>query len=97
MKFADIDPQRDEPPDEWIVEFGEKEAKRRYTIAKASWLSAKEAPIALSIAPKLVLGIASVRAKRNEVKNPVTINNIVGVQIPSPQEVDYPRLVVKSG
>lgn len=63
-RWADIDPTASEPPPEWVEELGGDKVAlaRRLRVAKAAWMSAKEAPVAIKVAQSVVVGIAKARA-----------------------------------
>lgn len=57
--FADLDlaeesPDREGPPRAWVKRYGKDRAWRRWRIARAANLPSKDAPVALTIAPKIV-------------------------------------------
>lgn len=49
-------------PEAWVAQLGPEEAEKRMRVAKASWMSAKEAPVALAIAKSVVVGITKALA-----------------------------------
>lgn len=56
MYFADIRPDENGefpkiPPPEWVAELGYEGAERRLTVAKAAWMSKKDAPVILAGSP----------------------------------------------
>lgn len=63
MKFAELDPgDLDTVPATWIAEYGKAEAIKRHRIARASWMNAKESPVALKMAQTTAIGITKARA-----------------------------------
>ena len=64
--FNAIDPQlkMEEDPvfKQWVEDFGDPEARRKYRVAAAGWLPSKEAPMAISEATKMAVGIIKARA-----------------------------------
>ncbi|MDX2253274.1 MAG: hypothetical protein NW202_13395 [Nitrospira sp.] len=81
-KFRDIDPRSDEIPPEWIEELGQKEASKRFRVAKAAWMSAKTAPVGISNARAIVSSI--VKARATEKAAPTNLNVGVAVNMPMP-------------
>lgn len=82
LKFADIDPERpNEVPEDWKEELkGDPEAlKRRQRVAKSGWMNAKEAPVALSIAKSVAMGISKARGLENSGDK---VLNVSIVQLP---------------
>jgi hypothetical protein len=80
--FAELDEKDlDKMPEGWIDSYGEKEAKKRHRIAKAGWMPNKEAPVALTLATKVLTGI--VRARATEKAGPKQLNiNMVSMTAP---------------
>lgn len=70
--FRDIDPDCEEPPEQWVTEVGPIEARKRLRIAKAAWLSAKEAPVALAVSKSITMGI--IKARATEKAGPRSLN-----------------------
>lgn len=83
--FAELDPEKfEEIPQHWIDELGEEAANRKHRLARAGWLPAKEAPVAITTATKIVTGI--VRARATEKAGPKSLNmNIVQLSAPLPE------------
>lgn len=74
-RWPEIDPSSKDVPPEWIQEFGGdlKRATETWRVARASWLSNKEAPVGLQNSVKLHIGLSSARAKRGNTV-PRTLN-----------------------
>jgi hypothetical protein len=70
--FRDIEPDCEEPPEQWVVELGAEQAKKRLRIAKAAWMSAKEAPVALAVSKSIAMGI--IKARATEKAGPRSLN-----------------------
>jgi hypothetical protein len=49
-RFREIPPDAKEPLPEWIAELGPTEAWKRFRVAQAAWMGAKDAPVGISIA-----------------------------------------------
>ena len=62
LHWEDIDPGAEGPPQAWIDEVGAEEASKRFRVARAAWLNAKEAPVGLNMARTTALGITKVRS-----------------------------------
>lgn len=58
LQFNQIDPKSEAPPDEWTILYGERGALERWRVAKAAWLSPKEAPIGIKVAKDIAVGIS---------------------------------------
>lgn len=57
LDFANIDPAQDEPPNEWVRQLGEKEAWRKFRLARAGWKPARELPSGVKIASTVVIEV----------------------------------------
>jgi len=62
LGFADIDADAEDPPDEWLRQYGTKEAHRRFRLAKAGWESSRNLPSGVKIATTLVTEIMKAKA-----------------------------------
>lgn len=91
MSFSEIDPASDVPPDRWIALYGIEEATRKLRIARAAWMSAKEAPVGLQIAHRQVLGIMKAKATEEAAPRTLAITLVQGA--PSPQ---FPEKVIET-
>ena len=96
LAFADYDFENmDEPSAELIAQYG-ADAGKRFRIAKASWMSAKEAPAALKIAAQ----IATAGMKAQAIKSALQPLNITFTQVivpPSPEKAEcFEARVVES-
>ena len=84
MAFSEIDPADEQPPKEWIAEFGEEGARRRMRVARASWMNAKEAPVGIKVAAQVAVGIMRANAQKNT--GPKVLNiAVVQMTAPLPQ------------
>ena len=91
-KFADIDPDAKEPPQEWIDEMGPEKAIKCLRVAKAAWLGSKESPMALKLASTTVASVMKARATRDHKEAPRF--NVAVVQLPAAAPVEFPKLKV---
>lgn len=64
MKFAEIDDSGN-PPEEWVEQYGEKEARIRYKLAVAGSMNVSEAPFALKMATQTMVAVLKARASRS--------------------------------
>lgn len=60
--FAQLGPDAEAPPEEWVRELGEKAAWTKFRVAKAAWMCQSEAPVGLKLAQATAIGIMRVRA-----------------------------------
>jgi hypothetical protein len=108
MKFAEVDPSRppDELPGAWLDEIAHLEIgsiehadaaeqlKKRHRVAKAGWLSAKEAPVALAIAKSVLVG--AMKAKAMAGNAPKTLNlTMVSISAPGQVIQAFPEKEIK--
>lgn len=61
LAFGDITPDQETCPAEWVEKLGRRAAEKKFRLAKAAWLNAKEAPVGLRMAQATAIGIARVR------------------------------------
>lgn len=92
LRFKEIGPDSKEPPVAWVEELGPQKAMERFRVAMAAWMSAKEAPVALSIAKSLAVGIVKARATE---KGGARTLNMTMVQMNMPQ-VNWEEIEVDS-
>lgn len=91
LAFQEIDPEQASPPLAWVEELGPKAAERRLRLAKAAWMSAKDAPVGLKVAKDMAAGI--IRARSAEQAAP---RLAVAVQVVT-SSAQYPSIEVDSG
>jgi hypothetical protein len=73
MAFADIEPGATECPEEWIEQFGEEEARRRFRIAQYAQMSHKEAPFALDMATKMAVALGRCKLDKKAPQGQINI------------------------
>lgn len=100
MRFADIDPENpDETPEAWLDELASgavtrEQIEKRKRIAKAAWLSAKEAPVAFAIASKVLVG--AMKAKAMAGAAPKSLNlTLVSISAPGQTIQAFPEKEIK--
>lgn len=64
LHFADIDPEDEAPPQEWIDKLGEAKAMRRFRLAQWALLPEAKAPVGMKNAVKIANGMAKANAAR---------------------------------
>lgn len=89
LAFIDIDPADELPPADWIVELGQKEALKKWRVARAAWMNAKEAPVGIKIAKECVVGIS--KALGADAQAP-KILNMQAVQINLGPAPEFPKV-----
>lgn len=96
LHFADLDPdtmhEMDGPPDEWVLEVGEAEAKKRFRLAKAAWRANKDMPGGIKLAADFMA--AEMKARSEEKKAPAALN-VAFITLNQPQP-NFPRRIVES-
>lgn len=83
LRFREIEPDADGPPEVWVDEVGEEEAMRRFRMAKAAHMNAKQAPVGFSLAKATMVGITKARAAAGAGVR--TLNVGVSVVMPAPE------------
>jgi hypothetical protein len=76
-RFREIDPGAEAPPQAWIDELGPIDAWKRFRVAKAAWMGAKDAPVGISIAAKTVSNLSKARALRDSGARTLNIEKVV--------------------
>jgi hypothetical protein len=74
MAFADVPPDAEVPPEEWVTKYGQAGAERRLRIAKYGCLPSSSAPVALKAATTVAVG--AMRSILREGEPPETTVNI---------------------
>lgn len=90
--WADLDPELENPPEEWVDELGLAGARRRFRVARASCMSLKDAPIGISAAKGIVSSLAKARAVRDAGRGGLSLN--VTAVFPT-QVTVYEEIVVR--
>jgi len=85
--FAQLPPDAEGPPDEWIQDLGYKAAWTKFRVAKAAWMCQSEAPVGLKLAQATAIGIMRVRAADSANKNVAKPGTVILVQAPQTYEV----------
>lgn len=84
MHFSEIDQDCTKPPDEWVQKLGARRAEQRLRIARASWMSPKEAPVGIMVA-KAFAGMA-IRAQAIQASGTPTLNvAVLQMSAPMPE------------
>lgn len=73
LRFAEIDPSQEDPPEEWIEEMGEDQARKALRVARYANLPHKDVPAGLDIAHKVFTGITKAKLDKTEEKRPINI------------------------
>lgn len=81
LSFREVTHDQKDPPQAWIDELGEEEARKKLNVAKAAWLPPSLAPAGPTLAARMSVGIA--RGRNYRVK--MTQNNLnVKIALPAP-------------
>jgi hypothetical protein len=91
LLFRDIDPSSDVIPGAWVRDLGLEEAQKRFRLAKAAWMNAKEAPVGIKIAKELVTGIAKARSREQAGPRVLNLTKVV-IQTGAPS---FPEMEVE--
>lgn len=87
LSWSEVEAAQQEPPVDWIAEYGPSEARQRLNVAKAAWMPKSLAPIGIDLSVKVMVGIAKARGARV-----TTQHNQLNVQIclPPPTSKEHP-------
>jgi hypothetical protein len=87
LSFREVTHDQIDPPEAWVTELGEEEARKKFNLAKSGWLPASVSPVAFKYALAAMNGIAKGRAWRVK----VTQNNLnVKIALPAPTTTAHP-------
>lgn len=89
-RFREIDPSAEEPPESWVREVGLRKAQMRLRVAKAAWMSARDAPVALKTVTQLAVGILKVKSAERTAGSGKTFNAVVVNLVNEPMPA-YPK------
>ncbi len=94
LDFHLVSPSQQEPPPDWVAELGEEAARQRLAVAKAGWMPASIAPVAVTHAFRVVTGIARARRSDPRGSGPAEINVTLKLPVPTsaaqPGAPEYP-------
>jgi hypothetical protein len=89
LAFTEVEPDQQEPPEEWVQQFGYVAAKRRLIVAKAGYLRASEMPSAVKLAVMVRTSIS--RAYSQQHRGAGAMNQVnVKIALPAPTSVEHP-------
>lgn len=99
LDFHLVTPDQQEPPPEWVAEYGESAARQRLAVAKAGWMPQSVAPSAVGHAFRVVTGIAKARRQGPQSFGPAEINVTLKLPVPTsagqPGAPEYPSKEVE--
>lgn len=78
-RWTDVDPKQEEPPAAWVDELGLEGAQRRLRVARAAWMSPKEAPVGIKVAQTVAVGISRARATEGGGAQTLNVQTVVFV------------------
>jgi hypothetical protein len=93
ISFAEVDENELNIPEEWIEKYGEKEATRRFRIAKGAWKSTKEAPNGILVAMKVATSIVQARSTERAAPKALNVTWIQNNGVPPPA---YPEVIIEA-
>lgn len=91
MSFHEVTPHQQEPPPEWVEEFGPEGAKQRLAVAKTGWLPQSLAPNATKLATQVATGILRARGHRAAKVNN-TFNATINLPPPATRQAPGPEV-----
>lgn len=87
LDFHLVTPNQQDPPPEWVEQWGEQAARQRLAVAKSGWMPNSVKPSGADVAVRIVTGIARARGNR-QVTGPAEIN--VKLSLPAPTSATQP-------
>lgn len=86
IDFATVSPDTEEPPKEWVKQFGALGAAQRLAVAKTGWLPRGQTPSGIETASKMFAGISAARARRRDaVEAPRELPVVISIPAPTSQ------------
>lgn len=99
LDFHLVEPGQQDPPPEWVEEYGERAARQRLAVAKAGWMPNSLAPAAVQLASRIVTGIARARRTGPQSIGSAEINVTLKLPVPTsaaqPGAPEYPSKEVE--
>lgn len=87
LDFSTIRPDQEEPPPEWVAQYGQESAEMRLMLAKTAWAPKSLQPAGVDTAVRAMTAIS--RSKGHRVK--LTQNNLnVKIALPAPTSASHP-------
>lgn len=102
LRFAEVNPENPEMPSDWLDELSHmqmgseewhrasEELAKRHRVAKAGWMSAKEAPVALAIAKSVLVGAMKARAMAGAAPKSLNVT-LVSISAPDQPAPEFPE------
>ena len=85
-----ISPDQQEPPPEWVEQYGDVGARQRLAVARMGWLPASQQPSGVKLAGLFAIGSMRARAYRTGKQVPQNLN--VQINLPAPTSAAHPTL-----
>jgi len=86
IDFATVSPDTEEPPKEWVKQYGALGAAQRLAVAKTGWLPRGQTPSGIETASKMFAGISAARARRrDDVEAPRQLPVVISIPAPTSQ------------
>ena len=92
-KFHEVDADTKEPPRAWVEELGIEGALKRLRVARAAWMGAKDAPVALKLASATATAVLKAKSTRDHKEAPRF--NVAVVQLTAGPMPSFPELDVE--
>ena len=89
LAFTEVDPDQEEPPEEWVREYGEKAARRRLIVAKLGYAPASQMPSAVKLAQLVRAGVSRAYGQQSQQKHQLNQIN-VKIALPAPTSHEHP-------
>jgi hypothetical protein len=86
LAFHEVHPSQQDPPAQWIEEFGQDGARQRLAVAKTGWLPQSLAPHAPKLALQFVTGVRRAQGRQVSVKQELNVR----ISLPAPTSSQHP-------
>jgi hypothetical protein len=96
VDFAEITPEDEAPPPEWLLRYGAAGAAKRFRIAKAAWKSAKDAPVGIRVATQIASSIIKSRSMEKAAPRQLSVTWVSAPPPTASTLTKYPEIIVES-
>lgn len=99
LDFCHIAPGQEEPPPEWVEQYGLEAAKQRLAVAKQGWAPKSLSASGIDLAKSMVIGISRARRSAQMTVGPREVNAKIALPAPTaagmPGAPEYPSKEVE--
>jgi hypothetical protein len=88
LSFHEVAPSQQEPPPDWVAEYGAEGAQQRLAVAKTGWLPASLAPNAPRLALQFVTAVRRAQGRQQMLKPELNVK----ISLPAPTSSQHPTV-----